>query len=142
MIIMEPSAGIELPPPTQPEAALPHPEQGLSDIGEGTRLERAPEKAAPPAPASEIAAPPPVPLPLPVPSSSPASDDPLRQALGPNLLPSVANDGDKIEPGWVHAAKVVIANTKNNPYLEGQAVADLRRKYHEKRGGTSMPRAA
>jgi hypothetical protein len=140
---MEPSAGsIELPPPSRPEGSPPSPEQHPAGTGETLRVEATPEKPSPPSSTEKPPAPQATPAPLPLPDHVSDDTSQLTQALPANLIPAFASDGNKIDPGWVHAARVAIANTKDNPFLEGQAIADLRQKYRERRSGTSMPGAA
>jgi hypothetical protein len=47
----------------------------------------------------------------------------------------VAADEDLIEKEWVEKAKKVIADTKHDPHLQGEAVSRLQADYLKKRYG-------
>ena len=49
--------------------------------------------------------------------------------------PSAAADEDLIEKEWVEKAKKVVAETKHDPYLQGQEVSRLQADYLKKRYG-------
>lgn len=68
------------------------------------------------------------PLPA-MPTASPAS--PVADATNP----VAAADEDLIEKEWVEKAKKVVAETKHDPYLQGQEVSKLQADYLKKRYG-------
>lgn len=75
------------------------------------------------------------PLPVVVPQQTPTQ----QAATGTN--PTTAADEDLIEKEWVEKAKKVVADTKHDPYLQGQEVSKLQADYLKKRYGkvVSMP---
>lgn len=69
---------------------------------------------------------------------------PMQTAVQPvadNSTPTSASDEDLIEKEWVEKAKKVVADTKHDPYLQGQEVSKLQADYLKKRYGkvVSMP---
>lgn len=52
--------------------------------------------------------------------------------------PAQAGDDDLIEKEWVEKAKKVVAETKHDPYLQGQEVSKLQADYLKKRYGKSV----
>ena len=52
--------------------------------------------------------------------------------------PAAAGDDDLIEKEWVEKAKKVVAETKHDPYLQGQEVSRLQADYLKKRYGKSV----
>jgi len=62
-------------------------------------------------------------------STAPVTDD---------TNPATASDDDLIEKEWVEKAKNVVANTKHDPYLQGQEVSKLQADYLKKRYGKTV----
>jgi hypothetical protein len=52
--------------------------------------------------------------------------------------PATAADEDLIEKEWVEKAKKVVAETKHDPYLQGQEVSKLQADYLRKRYGKTV----
>ena len=52
--------------------------------------------------------------------------------------PPAAADEDLIEKEWVEKAKKVVAETKHDPYLQGQEVSKLQADYLKKRYGKTV----
>ena len=52
--------------------------------------------------------------------------------------PGVAADEDLIEKEWVEKAKKVVAETRHDPYLQGQEVSKLQADYLQKRYGKTV----
>ena len=82
-----------------------------------------------PAAAQQPVTPPPVPQ-LVQPVAQPA-----QTATQDDSNPAVAADEDLIEKEWVEKAKKVIADTKHDPHLQGEAVSRLQADYLKKRYG-------
>lgn len=137
---MEPSAGIELPPPIHPETPHSYPEQFPATSGEVSGNETPLEKPTPKVEAQEIPPNPPV-LSVAPDDTSNVTTNNLADKLA-TILPSTASDEEKIEPGWVRAAEVIIAQTQKDPYNQGKAIENVRSKYRQTRSGTTMPEAA
>lgn len=70
----------------------------------------------------------------PLPSITPAADS----APVVDDAPASAADEDLIEKEWVERAKKVVAETKHDPYLQGQEVSKLQADYLKKRYGKSI----
>lgn len=83
-------------------------------------------------PASVVATP--VLPPLPTMTPTPASTQPVID----DKNPIVAADEDLIEKEWVERAKKVVAETKHDPYLQGQQVSQLQADYLKKRYGKTV----
>jgi hypothetical protein len=69
------------------------------------------------------------PLPTIAPAASPT------QPAADDTNPPAAADEDLIEKEWVEKAKKVVAETKHDPYLQGQEVSKLQADYLKKRYG-------
>lgn len=115
-----------------PQAANvePQPEQGgerpaVPEVQPG-QVQPAPA-AGEPAPAAGI---PPV-----TPAPAPASPPPQPAA---DSNPQLADDVDVIEKEWVDRAEKIIAETKDDPYREEEAVEDLQIDYLKKRYGKDI----
>lgn len=52
--------------------------------------------------------------------------------------PIIAGDEDVIEKEWVDKAKVIVANTKNDPYAQGREISKLQADYLKKRYGKEI----
>lgn len=131
----------QLPSPShQPETGpvQPHSEQlaplraperaPMPSGGEQTEAhEGQPSGPGDPAAIQQPAAPPLPQLTQPATQSTAANDD--------STNPVVAADEDLIEKEWVEKAKKVIADTKHDPHLQGQAVSRLQADYLKKRYG-------
>lgn len=61
-----------------------------------------------------------------------------RQAIFDDTNPTSAADEDLIEKEWVEKAKKVVAETKHDPYLQGQEVSKLQADYLKKRYGKTV----
>lgn len=70
----------------------------------------------------------------PLPQLTPATI-PVQDHTVDDTNPAVAADEDLIEKEWVEKAKKVIADTKHDPHLQGQAVSRLQADYLKKRYG-------
>ena len=55
-----------------------------------------------------------------------------------NLNPQTANDLDVIEKEWVERAKAIVEQTKSDPYLQEQRVAEMQSDYLKKRYGKEL----
>lgn len=69
--------------------------------------------------------------------------DPTAQASAPAAQPSDGNplaaaDEDLIEKEWVEKAKKLVAETRNDPYAQDQAVGRLQADYLQKRYGKTI----
>lgn len=124
---MEPSGNPNVP--KNPEPAPPG--------AETAPLPPAPEaqplpSAAPPAPAGPAPA-------GPAPSSvnpgaqQPAADEKTIVPAGGN--PSAAGDVDVIEKEWVDQANKIVEQTRDDPYIQEEAVESLQQDYLKKRYG-------
>lgn len=58
------------------------------------------------------------------------------------IAPVTASDNDKIEREWVTASQKVIATTRDDPYAQASAIADLMRDYVRKRYGKEVGKAS
>ena len=83
-------------------------------------------------PAAVVAAPAAPVLP-PLPVATPVVTQPVV-----DTNPAAASDDDLIEKEWVEKAKKVVAETKHDPYLQGQEVSRLQADYLKKRYGKSV----
>ncbi|MEO5499151.1 MAG: hypothetical protein ABIR46_01470 [Candidatus Saccharimonadales bacterium] len=83
-------------------------------------------------PASVVAVP--ILPPLPTMTPTPVSTQPFVHEKNP----IVAADEDLIEKEWVERAKKVVAETKHDPYLQGQQVSQLQADYLKKRYGKTV----
>lgn len=72
--------------------------------------------------------------PLPTMTPTPASTQPVVN----DNNPIVAADEDLIEKEWVERAKKVVAETRHDPYLQGQQVSQLQADYLKKRYGKTV----
>jgi len=88
------------------------------------------------------------------PSGDPVAAQPVAPALPPlptitptpkstlpvvdDTNPASAGDDDLIEKEWVEKAKKVVAETKHDPYLQGQEVSKLQADYLKKRYGKTV----
>lgn len=72
----------------------------------------------------------------PLPTITPAKTPTLPAVDDTN--PPAAADEDLIEKEWVEKAKKVVAETKHDPYLQGQEVSKLQADYLKKRYGKTV----
>ena len=72
----------------------------------------------------------------PLPAIAPAKPETAPVADATN--PTTADDVDLIEKEWVEKAKKVVAETKHDPYLQGQEVSKLQADYLKKRYGKTV----
>ncbi len=121
----------------QPSAELPQPQDHSELPGMPTRAESrpaAPEQAVNPsasAQAGQQALQPVSPQ-----SAAPAQNltapaAPLPASNGTNAL--IADDVDLIEKEWVVKAKAIVAQTKNDPHMQNQAMNQVKADYLKKR---------
>lgn len=73
---------------------------------------------------------------LPPPSATPVDDTASVPVIG--STPLAANDDDLIEKEWVDQAKMIIVQTKDDPYRREQEVAKLQADYLRKRYGREL----
>lgn len=142
---MEPSAGIELPPPVHQELSPVQGEHPLPINAEHLPTDTIAEKPASTASVPEKASQPPTTNPI----NDDQSDDQQDSVSAPQVvvsalksIPPAAGDSDRIEPGWVETAQQVIAETRQDPYQQEAAFDTLRQEYHQKRSNAAPPRAA
>lgn len=83
-------------------------------------------------PAAVVQQPPALP-PLPTIAPAPTPQQPVS-----DTNPAAAADEDLIEKEWVEKAKKVVAETKHDPYLQGQEVSKLQADYLRKRYGKTV----
>lgn len=132
-------------PPSSPEQApvrrVPSPEaptQSRSEVGsekgerEATRerVNGAGVGDTPPPAASTPHAPPS--------SGVPVAGDQSSAMIQLDDTPLVAADEDLIEKAWVDKAKKIVSETKDDPYIQEQAVSRLQADYMQKRYGRSV----
>ncbi|HSX41429.1 MAG TPA: hypothetical protein VLF21_02240 [Candidatus Saccharimonadales bacterium] len=133
--------------PTQNPNVPVNPETPSSS-GEVTPV--APETAPRPSDAAPTAVPaPPTPAPTPVvdpntsatptPATNPGMQQPTDKivpGVAPN--PALAGDVDVIEKEWVDQADKVVDQTKDDPYIQEEAVESLQQDYLKKRYGRDV----
>lgn len=81
--------------------------------------------------AQVVVSPPPLPVIDPVVQTA-------QQQAPQDDTPAVAGDEDLIEKEWVEKAKKVVAETRNDPYAQDQAVGRLQADYLQKRYGKTI----
>ena len=59
-----------------------------------------------------------------------------------SITPSMAADNDLIEKDWVEAAKRIINDNKQDPYMQSKAMTALRQDYMKKRYGKDIRTAS
>lgn len=117
--------GETFPAVNQPEQAPQQPEK------QETREQHIGGPSGDPAPVA--AQPAPALPPLPTIAVTPAAPAPVS-----TTNPASAGDDDLIEKEWVEKAKKVVAETKHDPYLQGQEVSRLQADYLKKRYGKTV----
>ena len=117
--------GETFPVVNQPEQAPQQPEK------QETREQHVGGPTGDPASLAQPAAPVLPPLPTLTPS-------PAVQSVVADTNPVSAADDDLIEKEWVEKAKKVVAETKHDPYLQGQEVSKLQADYLKKRYGKTV----
>lgn len=85
-----------------------------------------------PAAAQTTSAPPPLPVIDPAQTQTTSQTQPIHDT------PVVAADEDLIEKEWVEKAKKVVAQTRNDPYAQDEAVGRLQADYLQKRYGKTI----
>lgn len=112
------------------------PPQPSSPEGEDQRQEKGSE--APAAPVEQAGKQAPVSLP-PVPAL-PAADTPIiaappqdSSAGAQSVSVHPADDSERIEPVWVNKAKAVIAQTRDDPYMQKSEMSKVKAEYIQKR---------
>ncbi|TAL14368.1 hypothetical protein EPN95_03145 [Patescibacteria group bacterium] len=115
-----------VPQPVQPE-------RGLLETG-AERTEQVAETAAKASDTSGTV--------VTAPTTVVGDDDSTAQ--DPTLLasPAVAGDDDLIEKEWVDRAKKIIADTRNDPFQQENAVTELQKDYQKKRYGRELGEAS
>jgi hypothetical protein len=133
---MEPEASVPKIGPEQapvqhvPEHLLPPtPEQGLLEKG----VERTEQVGETSARVSDAGTAPTVVVP-PVQTDDAVISDDHTDALAP----AVAADDDLIEKEWVDRAKKIVADTRDDPHQQENAVTALQRDYQKKRYGREL----
>ena len=122
----------------QPSSELPHPQEHSEAVAMNVPTEgqlAAPERAATP----------------PAATPTPASQQPLQSVASPPAQPAasagpiqndpstvstaqlMADDVDLIEKEWVVKAKAIVAQTKDDPYKQNQAMTQVKADYLKKR---------
>jgi hypothetical protein len=117
--------GETFPAVNQPEHAPPQPEKQESHEQ---------HVGGPAGDPAAVAAPQPAPVLPPLPT---LAQTPVVQPVA-DTNPTAAGDDDLIEKEWVEKAKKVVAETKHDPYLQGQEVSRLQADYLKKRYGKSV----
>jgi hypothetical protein len=64
-----------------------------------------------------------------------ARDQSVTDDSAATSVPAIANDDDLIEREWVDRAKKIVADTRDDPYKQEQAVTELQKDYQKKRYG-------
>lgn len=119
--------------PTVEHIPLPRqPEQGLLETG-AEQTEQASEAASR---ASDNAGMAPV-----MPPSVIVSDDPIADDQTAIDSPVIAGDDDLIEKEWVDRAKKIVAEVRDDPYKQENAVTQLQKDYQKKRFGRELGEA-
>ena len=88
-------------------------------------------------PSDASAAQPPA-TPPPLPTITPVASPAVQQVQPVDDNPIIAADDDLIEKEWVEKAKKVVAETKNDPYAQDQAIGRLQADYLQKRYGRTI----
>ncbi len=109
------------------------PERGLLETG-NEHKEQASEAAAK---TSDLSGPTIVPL-MP---AAPPTDDAVSDDQAALAAPAVAADEDLIEKEWVDRAKKIVADTREDPYSQENAVSQLQKDYLKKRYGRELGEA-
>jgi hypothetical protein len=68
-------------------------------------------------------------------------DSSATQDLTLVATPALAGDDDLIEKEWVDRAKKIIADTRNDPFQQENAVTELQKDYQKKRYGRELGEA-
>ncbi len=63
----------------------------------------------------------------------PIKDDNITQIPVTDNNPASAQDSDLIEQEWVHKAKAIVENTKNDPYMQNKEINKIKADYIKKR---------
>lgn len=79
------------------------------------------------------AAPAPMPAPVPMQGGQPT----MQQSIAASL-PMEAQDIDLIEKAWVEKAKMIVARTHGDPYLQNKALSQVKADYIQKRYGREI----
>jgi len=111
---------------------LPQPERGLLETG-AEQTEQASEAAARSDAAGVVT---PV-MPTPVTTT----DDQTSDDSTAIDSPIVASDDDLIEKEWVDRAKKIVAEVRDDPYKQENAVTQLQKEYQKKRFGRELGEA-
>jgi hypothetical protein len=123
--------GLNLPPPVsseqQPTPATPNEGTPKSPENLPFAAERAVANSQPTPPAAPSMA-----LPA-MPTAAPGTSQTDVTTTTPTTLPSVADDGDLIEKEWVHKAKQIVEQTKEDPHLQSQELNVFKADYMKKR---------
>lgn len=111
---------------------LPQPERGLLETG-AEQTEQASEAAAKSSDNAGVITPV---MPTPVTSDDATTDD--QTVID---APIVASDDDLIEKEWVDRAKKIVAEVRDDPYKQENAVTQLQKEYQKKRFGRELGEA-
>ena len=120
-------------PPISTKKQQTQPERGLLETG-AEHKEQMSEAAARASDASGAA----TPVPSPV---TPVTDDAASNDQTGLVTPAVAADEDLIEKEWVDRAKKIVADTREDPYSQENAVSQLQKDYLKKRYGRELGEA-
>lgn len=129
-------------PTNNPNVPL-NPEQPVSGETKVPAPEVAPQApASTPAPSAPAvpASPPSAPAaPQPAPVSNPGTQQSTPEIVpGVGANPALAGDVDVIEKEWVDQAEKVVEQTKDDPYIQEEAVESLQQDYLKKRYGRDV----
>lgn len=69
-------------------------------------------------------------------AATPAATDPAQPAQ--DNTPAVADDLDLIEKEWVDKAKQIVAETRNDPYMQNDKMSKYKADYIKKRYGMNI----
>lgn len=76
-----------------------------------------------------------------MPTTVVTDDSATTQDLSLTAAPAVAGDDDLIEKEWVDRAKKLVADTRNDPFLQENVVTELQKDYQKKRYGRELGEA-
>lgn len=125
---MNPSRGGEQPTVNFEVPSSPGGEEYTSASEQAAEKPKSPESS----PSRQSA--PPVPLsPIPATIGTPASVTPADDGVRPIVASPPAKDVDRIEKVWVDKAKTIVAQTRDDPFLQNNEMSKVKAAYIEKR---------
>ncbi len=132
--------------PTNNEASVAPPAVEQAPVGvdtglnQGERPAAAPERAYTPSPGAAV--PPQMPtiaLPLgPTPSLPSDTSQPTAGAASSTASQPIIDDGDLIEKEWVHKAKQIVEQTRDDPHKQTEELTVFKADYMQKRYGKTI----